>query len=165
MLAWERFQHGWKGLVFAGGSGLSFLPADPSRCHLADFISGAFLVTDPCRNAAIMPTLYSLLAQLGNWLPSLVAGVASSDPSTLPVMPGMQVDKGMIYMWLERLAATGKFSSLPQMLRAIDVPCVSQMCSRVYKEFAQRQLMGIRLEFAKCKKFTIATDKSKAALS
>jgi len=162
MLEWSQFEHRWKQLAFSSGSGLSFLPTEPSRCHLADLITGAFLVSDPCRHATWMPTLYSLLAQVGNWLPSLVSKVASRDPTTLPHVPNTKVDKGVIHMWLETLATSGNFSSLPQMLRAQDVSSVTDLCSRIYKEFTQRLLIRLRIELQECQKITIATDKSKA---
>ena len=163
MLEWVQFEHRWRQLVFSTGSGLSFLPSEPTRCHLADLLVGACLVSDASRHSTWMPTVYSLLAQVGNWMPALVARAATSDPSTLPRAPQARVDKMLIHMWVSKLASSPHFSALPQVLRAAEVRSVSDMCCRIYKEFTQRLLIRIRVEFADSKKVTIATDKSKAA--
>ena len=54
-----------------------------------------------------------------------------------------------------------RFSSLPALLRSLSSAGVSQACGRIYREFTQRLLMRIRVEFQDCFKFTIAQDKSK----
>ena len=163
MSEWMQFEHRWKQLVFSAGSGLSFLPSEPARCHLADLLAGAFLVSDAGRHATWMPTVYSLLAQVGNWMPALVARAATCDASAVPRPPHARVDKMLIHMWVSKLASSPHFSALPQVLRADEVRSVSDMCARIYREFTQRLLIRIRVEFADSKKVTIATDKSKAA--
>ena len=110
-----------------------------------------------------MPTVYSLLAQVGNWMPELVAKAATCDPSAVPRAPRARVDKMLIHMWVSKLASSPHFSALPQVLRADEVRSVSDMCARIYREFTQRLLIRIRVEFADSQKITIATDKSKAA--
>ena len=118
----------------AQARGLRFLVSSPYQAPVADLLVGGAMLSDSVKHADLCKMLFSIHAQLGNLLLYLLPRVTTSDPCVLSRRPFEHIDKALIGAWVDQLFRE-RHSSLPVLLRSLQVGGVCQLRSRIYKDF------------------------------
>ena len=120
------------------GNGLHWIRGSPYNASVVDLLVGGSMLSCPRQDADLFCLLHEVLGQLGNLLMAVLPSVITKDPGVIQARPHHHFDKNLLAHWLDEVLHNNRFSSLPGLLRSLQIAGVSQLCDRIYKVMIQR---------------------------
>ena len=131
--ALELLGHRWLMHSQSCGDGLHWLTGSPYHASVSDLLVGGAMLSSPSKHEDLFLLLQDVLGQLGNLLNAVMPLAVTEDATVMRVNPRHHFDKGLLAAWVDEVLKKTRFTSLPALLRSMQIAGVSQACQRIYK--------------------------------